>query len=77
MRARDASLVHCAVLTAVEAGAAHGIDASDESNNTVVWLRPSPVVAKVATRADAKLDLRLEHAVATELAALVTYVGRA
>ncbi len=75
MRACDASRVRRAVLTAVEVGAAHGIDASDpvllhETNNTVVWLRPSPVVAKVATRADAKLDLRLEHAVATELAAL-------
>ncbi len=41
-----------------------------ETNNTVVWLRPSPVVAKVATRADAKRDVRLEHAVATELAVL-------
>ena len=26
------------------------------TNNTVVWLRPFPVVAKVATRADSKLD---------------------
>lgn len=63
------------MLAAVEVGTAQGIDASDpvllqETNNVVVWLRPSTVVAKVATRADAKLDLRLEHAVATELAAL-------
>ncbi|MDP9401729.1 MAG: aminoglycoside phosphotransferase family protein, partial [Actinomycetota bacterium] len=58
-----------AVLAAVDVGAAHGIEVSDpvllhETNNTVVWLRPSPVVAKVATRADAKRDVRLEHAVA-------------
>lgn len=64
-----------AVVAAVQVGASYGVDASDpvllqETNNTVVWLRPSPVVGKVATRADAKLALRLEHAVATELAAL-------
>jgi hypothetical protein len=41
-----------------------------ETNNTVVWLHPKPVVAKVATRADAKGDVRLEHAVAVELVAL-------
>lgn len=33
----------------------------------VVWLAPEPVVAKVAMRADARDDLLLEHAVATEL----------
>ena len=60
---------------AVEVGAACGIHGSEpallqETNNTVVWLRPSPVVAKVATRPDSKLDARLEHAVASELAAL-------
>ena len=61
------------MLAAVEIGEAYGAFAPvllQETNNTVVWLRPSPVVAKVATRADAKLDLRLEHAVGTELAAL-------
>lgn len=62
------------MLAAVDVGEAYGVDASapvllQETNNTVVWLRPSPVVIKVATRADAKLDLRLEHAVGTELAA--------
>jgi Ser/Thr protein kinase RdoA (MazF antagonist) len=41
-----------------------------ETNNTVVWLRPEPVIAKVATRPDAKSDVRLEHAIASELAAL-------
>lgn len=63
------------MLAAVEVGEAYGVDASapallQETNNTVVWLRPSPVVAKVATRADAKLDVVLEHAVGKELAAL-------
>jgi len=38
-----------------------------ETNNTVVWLYPEPVIAKVATRPDAADDLRLEHAVAAEL----------
>ncbi len=41
-----------------------------ETNNTVVWLRPSPVVAKVTTRtdSDSKHDVRLEHAMGSELA---------
>ncbi|HEV2758935.1 MAG TPA: phosphotransferase [Acidimicrobiales bacterium] len=60
---------------AIEIGVAYGVDASEpvllhETNNTVVWLRPSPVVAKVATRADSKVDVRLEHAIGSELAAL-------
>ena len=64
-----------AILAAVEAGAGAGVHTSaptllQETNNTVVWLRPAPVVAKVATRRDAKVDVCREHAVATELAAL-------
>ena len=60
---------------AIEVGAGYGLDASEpillqKTNNTVVWLRPSPVVTKVATRADSKLDSRLQHAIASELAAL-------
>jgi Ser/Thr protein kinase RdoA (MazF antagonist) len=63
------------MLAAVEVGAAYGVGAAapallQETNNTVVWLRPFPVIAKVATRADSKLDVRLEHAVGSELAAL-------
>ena len=59
----------------MEVGTAFRIQATEplllqETNNTVVWLRPSPVVAKVATRIDSKLDVRLEHAIASELAAL-------
>jgi hypothetical protein len=41
-----------------------------ETNNTVVWLRPEPVIAKVATRPDAKQDVRRSHAIGVELAAL-------
>ena len=41
-----------------------------ETKTQSVWLHPKPVVAKVATRADAKGDVRLEHAVAVELVAL-------
>ena len=63
------------MLAAVEVGRAYAVHASEptllqETNNTVVWLRPSPVIAKVATRAEAKVDVRLEHAVGSELAAL-------
>jgi len=35
-----------------------------------VWLRPHAVIAKVATRPDARDDLRLEHAIASELVAV-------
>jgi Ser/Thr protein kinase RdoA (MazF antagonist) len=41
-----------------------------ETNNTVLWLQPGPVVAKVATRPDARRDLQLEWRIGTELAAL-------
>lgn len=47
-----------------------------ETNNTVVWLRPEPVVAKVAVRAHSRVDLRLEHAVAAELTALGAEIAR-
>lgn len=60
---------------AVEVATACGIQVTEpallqETNNTVVWLRPSPVVAKVATRPASKLGVRREHAVASELATL-------
>jgi hypothetical protein len=41
-----------------------------ETNNTVVWLRPEPVIAKVGVRAHSQDEIRLEHAVALELCAL-------
>jgi Ser/Thr protein kinase RdoA (MazF antagonist) len=60
---------------AVEVATACGVQVSEptllqETNNTVVWLRPSPVVAKVATRPGSKADVRREHAVGSELATL-------
>jgi len=64
-----------AVRAACEVGADFGILSREplvvqETNNTVVWLRPEPVIAKVAIRADSQVDVHLEHAVASELAAL-------
>ena len=61
-------------------GTACGIQVTDpallhETNNTVVWLRPAPVVAKVATRTDSKLDVCLEHAIGSELAALAADIA--
>jgi hypothetical protein len=60
---------------AIAAGRRVGISGDDavvlqETNNTVVWLCPHPVVAKVATRADSTEGLRREHEVATALCAL-------
>lgn len=57
---------------AAEVGRACGIQVTEpallqETNNTLVWLRPSRVVA---TRPASKLGVRREHAVASELATL-------
>jgi hypothetical protein len=41
-----------------------------ETNNTVVWLRPEPVIAKVGVRARSQDEICLEHAVALELEVL-------
>lgn len=64
-----------AVHAAVEVAERFGVVSSDpvllqETNNTVVWLRPEPVVAKVAVRVHSRDEVRLEHAVALELKAL-------
>ena len=40
-----------------------------ETNNTVVWLRPHEIIAKVGTWAHSEEALRREHDVATILAA--------
>ncbi len=74
-RRRESLLVSSAILAAVELGQKWGVETSapvvlQETNNTVIWLAPGPVIAKVATRTDAKTDVRLEHAVAKELTAL-------
>jgi len=70
-----------AVRAATEVAAQFGILSADpvllqETNNTVVWLRPEPVVAKVAVRAHSQDDIRLEYAVALELDALEAEVAR-
>jgi Ser/Thr protein kinase RdoA (MazF antagonist) len=70
-----------AVQAAIEAAEQFGIFTTDplllqETNNTVLWLRPEPVVAKVAVRDHSKAEIRLEHAVAVELAALGAEIAR-
>lgn len=63
-----------AMRAAVEVGRQFGVRAQDpivlqETNHTLVWLRPEPIVAKVGTGSSASEPLRLQHAVCTELAA--------
>jgi Ser/Thr protein kinase RdoA (MazF antagonist) len=41
-----------------------------ETNNTVLWLWPNPVIAKVGTREESAEDLVREHEVASALAAV-------
>jgi hypothetical protein len=55
------------------AGSAHGYDSDaplvlQDTNNTVLWLAPHPVVAKVGTRPDSPARLRHEHEVAAAIA---------
>lgn len=62
------------IAAAIRVGARHGY-ATDtpvlvqETNNTVVWLRPHAVIAKVGTRSHSAEALTREHAVAAVLAA--------
>jgi hypothetical protein len=70
-----------AVRAATEVAGQFGILSADpvllqETNNTVVWLRPEPVVAKVAVRAHSQDEVRLEYSVALELDALAAEVAR-
>jgi Ser/Thr protein kinase RdoA (MazF antagonist) len=63
-----------AVAAAVRVAARYGYVAGDpvlvqETNNTVVWLRPREIIAKVGTWSHSEEGLRREHAVATILAA--------
>ena len=60
---------------AADIAANYGIRADNplllqETNNTVVWLRPSDVIAKVGTSPDSADELRREYEVARALAAL-------
>jgi Phosphotransferase enzyme family len=70
-----------AVRAATDVARQYGITAADpvlvqETNNTVVWLRPLPVIAKVAVRADSQDDIRREYEIAVELATRDAAVGR-
>jgi hypothetical protein len=70
-----------AVQAAIDVAGKFGIMSTDpvllqETNNTVVWLRPEPVVAKVAVRAHSQDEVRLEYAVASELEALGAETAR-
>jgi Ser/Thr protein kinase RdoA (MazF antagonist) len=63
-----------AVLAATEVGRSFGVLCTEpvvlhETNNTVVWLSPAPVIAKVTTRRDSANALVKEYDVATALAA--------
>ena len=46
-----------------------------ETNNTVIWLRPHPIIAKVGTHPDSGALLVREHEVASALAALGAPAG--
>lgn len=61
-----------ASLAATRIAAAHGYSTDNpvvvqETNNTVVWLRPHAIIAKVGTWAHSEEALRREHDVATAL----------
>lgn len=63
-----------ACLAATRISVVHGYVADNplilqETNNTVVWLRPHPIIAKVGKWAHSEKALLREHAVATTLAA--------
>ncbi len=66
--------VHPACVAAVEVGHLFGIRSDHpvvihETNNTVVWLHPHPVIAKVGMRPDSAEGLVREHEVSTALSA--------
>jgi hypothetical protein len=63
-----------AAAAALRVAAEHGYETTDpivmqETNNTVVWLRPHPIIAKVGTWPHSAGSLIREHAVAAALAA--------
>lgn len=72
MTERDPSRAD-AVAAATRVGTEHGCEIADpvvlqETNNVVIWLRPSDVVAKVGRWPHSEERLVREHAVATALA---------
>lgn len=78
--ARQTRLMRSGLDAAVDVARGLGFGAGEpvliqETNNTVVWLAPHPVIAKVATRAESAEDLIREHQVATALDRLGAPVG--
>jgi Ser/Thr protein kinase RdoA (MazF antagonist) len=75
MRGQDLWVVTPGTRAAGRIASKLGLDADEalllqETNNTVVWLRPHPIIAKVGTRADSADRLIFEHGVASALAAV-------
>jgi hypothetical protein len=73
--------MNSAVRAATEVAEQFGILSTEplllqETNNTVVWLRPEPVIAKVEVRAHSQDEIRLECAMALELDALGAETSR-
>jgi Ser/Thr protein kinase RdoA (MazF antagonist) len=73
--------VNPAISAAVEVARQFGINGDkpqliQETNHTVVWLRPCAVIAKVGTRRDAEESLMREFEVATDLASRSAPVAR-
>jgi hypothetical protein len=69
------------IRAALEVGSQLGFGSIDpillqETNHTVVWLSPHPVVAKVATRASAAEKVIREHQVATSICDFGAPIGR-
>jgi hypothetical protein len=80
-RSSETGEVNPAIRAAVEVAHQFGIDSDEpellqETNHTVVWLRPRAVIAKVGTRRDAEENLIREFAVAAALSALDAPVVR-
>ncbi|MGH2641228.1 MAG: phosphotransferase enzyme family protein [Actinomycetota bacterium] len=68
------------IAAAVRVAARYGYVVEDpvlvqETNNTVVWLRPNEIIAKVGTWSHSEEALRREHTVATALAATGTPIA--
>ncbi len=81
MRGQDWWIVTPGTRAAVRAASKLGLEAGEalliqETNHTVVWLRPHPIIAKVGTRSDSAVALNHEYEVAQALAAVGAPVAR-
>jgi hypothetical protein len=78
---RESAVMTKGTRAAVEVARQTGLDSDDpvliqETNNTVVWLRPHPVVAKVGTRSASAETLVREHAAVSALSPKVHRLWR-